>query len=435
MATVDAVRTILFKFAADAGEILQASDEVAIGMGNVEQAGSKMGGVLAAAGKQAAIGAATMAAEWAVAGIDMATTAGQISANFDDTFGPATAQLTDEVEELAGHMGLAEHEAENLLAAAGALTKSMGATDQQAAEMAESMFILAGDMRAGNKEAGSSAEAMEAITKAAAGSTKALRAWDVHLTSSEISARALADTGKETAAELTAYEKELATVALIQEKTAGSTGKLEEAIASGNTEFAQAEADIKDMQVEVGNALMPIKKLALEGVLVLAEVLTSLQPAIEAVGDLLSALLIIIKPLLSLVSLLAQVLGGALGVALKLVMKLLEPFLKLLERVSGAIGKLVSKMKGLKGIGGLKMPSFHSGGRVPGAEGSLQPIMAQGGETVGRGGGGAGGPGTVVNITVEAGVSAPQDIARTISDMLVEYTAVQGPIDLKVNQN
>lgn len=436
MAAVDAVRTILFKFAADAADISQASDEVALGMGKAGEATSKTAGVLKAAGKQAAISAGIMAAEWAVAGIDMATTAGQISANFEDVFGPATASLADEVEELAGHMGLAEHEAEDLLAQAGALTKSMGATDQQAADMASQMLTLAGDMRQADKSAGSTADAMEAITKAAAGSTKGLQAWGVSLTKAEINQRALADTGKDSTAALTSYEKELATIALIQEKTTDSQGALNEAIADGSTEYTQAEADIKDMQVEVGKALMPIKKLALEGVLILAEVLQSLLPLIEAVGVLLESLLQIIKPLLPIITLLADILGGALAVAIKVVMKLLEPFLKLLGKISGAIGKVVSAFKGLKGIGGLKMPSFHSGGRVPGAEGTLQPIMAQGGETVGRGGAGGSGPApTIVNITVESAVSQPMDIARTISDLLVEYTASQGPIDVQVTRN
>jgi len=427
---------ILVKFLGDTRELNKATGDIESGMdsagGSIDIA-TKKTALLKTAAVAAGAAAAAMAAKWAVEGIAIATDAARIEENFRKVVGE-TADFSHEIETLAGHMGLAQHEAEQLLADASALGQSMGMGQEEANAFSKEMFQLAGDMAQFNPEAGDAADAMDAILKASNGSTKGLAAWDVSLKNSEITARALANTGKETAAALTQDEKATATLQLTTEKMAAAQGSLNEAMADGSTEVKEAKADIDDMQVAVGEALMPIKKLALEALLILADVLIALQPAIEAIGELLAAVLEIITPLIDIIAGLASIIAGVLSAAISGLMNLLRPLIDLLSKASQKFGAFTSKVRSFK-MPSFKLPSFHSGGTVPGATGSLQPIMAQGGETIGRpggGGGGGGAPSTVVNITVNAGLSSPMDTARTIADLLETYTQSNGAINVKV---
>jgi hypothetical protein len=432
----DEVREVRFDFSADVTEMVKGTEQVKTGMETAGQSislGAKILDGFKGSAQAAAAQAAAMATEWVAESVQVASSANKIAKNFEAVF-EGTDVLSDEIEELAGHMGLAEHEAKALLAEVGALGQSMGMSREESALYAEEMFRLAGDMAAFNPEVGNAADAMEALTKAANGSTKSMAEWGVSLKNSEITALALEQTGKTLAAQLTQEDKARAVLTLTMQKQADAQGQLNADIAAGNTEVKEANADIQDMQVVVGQALMPIKKLAFEGIKVLADMLIALEPAITAVGEVLMLLFEIIKPLLPVVSALASLLGGALSRSITQVTNLLKPFLDMVKRVTSAVGSMINAIGNIR-LPSLRMPSFHSGGRVPGAEGTLQPIMAQGGETIGRPGSGSRGaaaPSTVVNITVNAGIASPQDTAREIADLLTEYSAIQGGLDIKV---
>lgn len=449
----DETRNILFNFITDVQDIQKGADAVSIGMrdaaesmGLVEKSAKTLKGAAVAAGTEAV----KMAAEWALSGISIAADARKAAAELENVFGSSADTLTESIEGLAGHMGLAEHEATALLAATGALTQSMGMSADESARFSEEMFNLAGDLASAAPATGNAADAMEALTNAANGSTKGLAAWGISLKSSEINARALTMSGKELAAELTQEEKALATLALAQEKSVASQGALNEAIAAGNTEYKEATADIADMQVAVGEALTPIKKLALEGFMVLADVLIALEPAIVAVGEVLSMVLEVAKPLFDIIGVLAEILGGALSSAVRTVTKVLEPLGKILSGITGFLNGVASAARSVvSALKSIKIPSFgrgggsrHSGGDVPGAPGTLVPILAQGGERVVPGGqansngaGGAGGGGaTVINITVNGAVDK-MGTARQIADLLIDYTQAQGAVDIKVTGN
>ena len=394
-------------------------------------------GALKGAAKGAAIEAGAMALEWAAASTEIAVGANRAANTFNETFGPAVESLADSVENLAGHMGLAEYEAQELLTMAGLLGQSMGMGAQESADFAAQMLQLSGDMAAFNPTVGKANDAMDAIIKASNGATRGMISWGISIKAAEVDARALAMTGKEVSGELTQQEKAMATLALITEKTANQQGTLNEKIADGSTGFRDATATIDDMQVTVGNALMPVRKLAVEGIKILAETLKALEPALMSIGELLAALFKVLEPLLPLINFIAQALAGALTIAVKTVTAILEPLIWAFERlvkwVDRGIRAMGDFLKKANPFSNFKFPSFHSGGVVPGAKGSLQPIMAQGGETIGRpgSGDGGGGGGTTINITVNAGISDPMDTARAISDLLTQYSQANGPLNIE----
>ena len=441
----DEVRDIQFNFAADVSDMIGATDAVAAGMTKATvgmSAAEQATAALATGAKRAAVSATAMAVDWVSSSIDIAFEANRTAGVLSSVLGESVTDLDHSITVLAGHMGLAEHEAQALLLTAAQLGTSMGMSQAEAAEFANQMFILSGDMAAFNPTVGSAADAMDALTRASNGATKGMLGWNVSLKAGDVDAKALEMTGKSLASELTQADKAMATLALTTDKTAEATGTLDEKMASGATSVRDAKASIADMQKQVGDALMPIKQLTWEGIKVLADVMTELAPVVDAVGVILAMLLEIIKPLLPIITVLAELLGERLTQAVSILMTVLEPLLKLLEKLVTAFMSVASAAKNaLSAInpfsgGGISMPSFHSGGTVPGAKGNLQPVMAQGGETIGRGGsggGGGGGGGTVINITVQAGISSPMDTARTIADLLTEYSQAQGALNIKVS--
>ena len=433
-------RRIVFEFVSDVSGLEQGLDETRGSLADTDKSLADTTGFLdkiPAAAQLAGAAAAAAAAAWAKEGVEMSTEAARIEKNFTSVFGSADA-LGDEVEFLAGHMGLAQYEAQGLLADVGALGQSMGMSQQESTDYAAAMFALAGDMATFNPEAGNAADAMEALTKAANGSTKGMAAWDVSLKAAEVDARALADTGKETTAELTQQDKALATLALVTEKQAAAQGGLNEAIAEGSTEYKEANADIADMQKEVGDALQPIKKLTLEGLVILSRVLVALGPIFDMVSVALDRLLRLIQPLLDLLGWLIDKIGVVIGWFTQLD--------SWLGRLGGSFDRLSGKIRSAfswtppSWMQSMGIRGFHSGGTVPGPPGSEQTVRVQAGETIqgastsrtmaAGGDGGAAGP--VINVTVNAGVGDPMAIGREIANVLGEYSRNVGGVDVQI---
>lgn len=180
---------------------------------------------------------------------------------------------------------------------------------------------------------------------------------------------------------------------------------------------------------------MPIKKLAMEGIVLLSDVLVSLEPLIVGVGKALEIVGKIISPLLDLIGRLLEMffkIDGALG-------KMLSP----INAASSAFSNLSSKIKSAfswsppSWMSRMGIRGFQRGGTVPGSPGSPQLAVVHGGEKIStqaqaRSGvgpaSGGGGEGVVINITVNAGVGDPYQIGREIADILGEYSRQAGPI-------
>ncbi len=213
-------------------------------------------------------------------------------------------------------------------------------------------------------------------------------------------------------------------------------GTLNEKIAAGSTEFKEAKADVADMQVAVGKALKPIKDLAIQGFMLLADILIALEPAIEAVGEVLAGITAILSPLID-----------ALGKLIDWLFKTKDALRNLRdesERTRDAWWRLDNQIAKVIGreIPSWMKPSiipfsrFHSGGTVPGPTGTEQVVKVQAGETITPAASAASplhqpSAGVTINVTVNAGLANPTDTAREIVDLLVEYTQLNGPVNIK----
>jgi hypothetical protein len=253
---------ILWRFLADTKSLDRGSRKAKGDFKDVERSSDKMQqGLGVAAGALGALGLAFGAMEvkdFILETIEVGRVAIQTSESFDRVFGPAADRLRGNLEDTRKAMGLGVDEMEAMLLTTGALATGMGLNSIEAADMSEQLFVLAGDLQAFNPAAGSTEEALNALQAAIRGEFDPLERFGAKLSAAEINERALANTGKDTTAELTAQDKALATLELALEKTTIQVGALEDAEKDGRRETEKLTASVRDLRVEFGTKLAPI---------------------------------------------------------------------------------------------------------------------------------------------------------------------------------
>ena len=436
------VRQVLFEFKGDASDLSAESRKAS---GAMDGAGKSAGGLSKTMGglKTAAIGAGiaagAAAAAWLFEGTKMAQTAQLIEGSFGKTFGESGAMVLEQNEAIRKSLGLTEAEFQKMAVQIGSVNRGMGQTGAEAAETTSAMVRVAGDLAAFNGELDAAPQALDDMNSALVGNYETMDKWGVNLTAAMVQERALIDTNKENASELTELEKRTAALALIQEQAALSSGALTEAQESGATGMNEFKARMGDVQTELGTALLPLLNVAVDLLLLLADVLELLAPAFEVVGKLvfyfsvgLSAIIDVLRPLIRYLFDLERI--------VKDVEHEVNKLRDMWRRMGDALRNAFSwNPPGWLQNMGVRGWSFHSGGVVPGPAGSNQLVMAQAGERItarnqsGPSSGGAGGGmGGGITINVTAGVGDPLEIGRTVADVLTEYTRVNGPLDIEI---
>lgn len=242
---------------------------------------SKMDGVL----KKAAIAGGLSIAGFQLArigqqSVQMAIDAEEAASAFNTTFGQALPQAAGFVEDFANKAGFATHEMEQMLAVTGNVLQGIGATEGQSADLAETMATLAGDVASFSNAAGGAPAVLQALQSAINGEREALKTYGLAIAETEVQERALANTQKTRAADLTRLEKAQATLDIAYEKAGKAVGDLDRTQDSSANTLRRLSALAKEAGVEFGQSMLP----ALEDLLPIIEDL------IPAVGDAATAL-------------------------------------------------------------------------------------------------------------------------------------------------
>lgn len=133
--------------------------------------------------------------------------------------------LNTDLEHLAVSLGSTGKDLENAASKIFGLGVNSGIAAPQVAETTKEVIALASRAVALNPQLGNVGDAAQRLFTGLARGGRFAANFNLALTSAEITARALADTGKATAADLTIYEKAAAGAALATEKLGGSLGK------------------------------------------------------------------------------------------------------------------------------------------------------------------------------------------------------------------
>lgn len=372
--------------------------------------------------------AAAMAAQWAIAGIDMAADAERIAASFEETFGRAAAELNEGSDDVREAVGLSTAELQKLQTSMGQTAKAIGLSESEAAIWVDTATRAAVDAAIFNNEVEKAPQYIEAMEKALGGNYSALSRLGVQIDKSMVQQQAMAETGKTSTKQLTDEDMAAAALSLTLQQLTDETGAMAEATEEGSLKQQEFDSKMKDVQTSVGGALLPLKELLLDVLLLLIPVLEALNPLFESLGAIIKVVTAILGPFVDIIGFAIKFLSdlsNALYGLFSPVARLGDYFSNLSSKIRSAFSWTPPSWMRNLGIAG-----FHSGGTVPGAPGSEQLIRAQGGERVVPSSGVTAmdnnGGGATYNITVNSVMGDPMEIGRQIQDILDEYARQNG---------
>ena len=297
-----AEKKLRYAFIGDAKSLISATRKSDTALGKFSRGIGKVG--VAAAQSFAVVGVAAVA--MGAKALTVASDAEEAGAAFETTFGKAAQDTGKFVEEFANKAGLASFELKQLLATSGAVLQGIDFTASASAELSTKMATLAGDVASFSNVQGGAKPVMEAFSKALLGERESLKTYGIAILEADVKTKAFAMTGKTSAAELTKQEKALATYELLLEKTTVQQGDLNRTQDGFANASRRVQAELKELQVQMGNELLPI---ATELMPVFSELITSLgtgltpvmkeiAPVIQRIVDIFNILAPVLLPLL-----------------------------------------------------------------------------------------------------------------------------------------
>lgn len=432
---------VLIRLLGESKNLDQATKKGSKGLDKLDKSTGKADkslGKLAARAATFAAGSVALGAitGWINEGVKLADTADLVRKSWDKTFGESSKQLTQNIKNTANALGLADFEAQEMLLTTGQLAKSMGLTDQEAADMAEGLFTAAGDLAAFTGRLDESEQVLGAITSALKGEFDALEGVGIKLKQVDVTQRALNDTGKETADQLTSAELAAATYALVLDQLEDEQGALTEAQEDGLTASNEIAAEMKESQETVGQAFQDVKR-AVESALgsaigMLEKFGNWLANIIKNLRDFRDRATGVFKTLADLVQGFLLLISGAKGG--------MQEWIAAVDRMKRSVASLFRSIprslpnpfRNFK-LPKIRLPSFATGGTVPGGAGTAQLVVAHGGEQIGSpskaGQGGGGGDTFIIN--VDGGLGSGADIGEAVVDALQTYNRNSGPIAIQ----
>lgn len=186
---------------------------------------------------------------------NLGTAAEETASKFQTTFGAASKQVEGFIEQWGRLAGLNKTVAQEMTATAGAIVQGMGMSREASAGFSERMLRLAGDMQSfHNVPIG---ETFTAIKSGLVGSWEPLDRFGIVLRQADVDTRALAETGKSSAAALTQQEKAVAALSLMYERAGPALGDLERTQDSTANKARALQADFQNLKIEIAEQLMP----------------------------------------------------------------------------------------------------------------------------------------------------------------------------------
>lgn len=253
--------------------LAESSSGAAGGLAQMSEAGAAGAGAMGALGV-GTLGAGAGLALVANAGIDAASALERFNLIAGDNAAALRSidvgGLSGDIGELALNIGSSDEAMLNATASFVTFAESAGASAPEIAQASDNINALALRAVALNPGLGDAGAVAESLARSLARGGPRLQAFGIGLTSAEINARALADTGKASADELTQFEKAAAGAEIATERLADTMGS---DYADGAENAALQTAAMKE---QLGEAAEAIGTQMLPGVMDLTEGITQL---------------------------------------------------------------------------------------------------------------------------------------------------------------
>lgn len=211
--------------------------------------------------KGAIAGAALLAGkalvDFAADALEAAVSAEEAAAAFETTFGDAVVGVTKFTEEFANKAGLTTSELQQLLATTGSVAQGIGFTQEESADLGETLTRVAADVASFSNVQGGAEPVLRAFQSALLGENEALKTYGLAISAAEVETKAFEMTGKSTSNSLTRQEKALATLAVIQQKAAVQIGDLDRTSESFANQQRLVQAEVRQLSEDIGAELIP----------------------------------------------------------------------------------------------------------------------------------------------------------------------------------
>jgi hypothetical protein len=191
--------------------------------------------------------------------VSVASNAEETANKFAVTFRGIRGEAQAAAQSLADNFGLAQDQAQGLLADTGDLLTGFGFTRESALDLSTQVNELAVDLASFTNFSGGAEGASQALTKALLGERESLKSLGIAITEADIQ-RLAEDKG--IVGELTRQQKAALTLELAMEQSGNAIGDFERSQASFANQTRIAEANIRDQKVALGSALLPIANIA-----------------------------------------------------------------------------------------------------------------------------------------------------------------------------
>lgn len=182
-------------------------------------------------------------------------------------------------DNLSDNFGLANDEAQRLLAGTGDLLKGFGATAEEALGLSSQVQTLAVDLASYNNLAGGTEQASQAITAALLGEREQLKQLGVVIRQTDVDQRLLAKGQQDLTGQARLQAQAQATLELTMEQSADAIGDYERSGGSAAQQIRELKAQTRDMAVELGQELLPVVQAILAQVIDLVQGFSELSDA------------------------------------------------------------------------------------------------------------------------------------------------------------
>ena len=203
-------------------------------------------GYLAAAAGFAVV--ARGAAQAGAAAVEMAADLAETESRFITVLGPSRQLVQTWIDAEAAAAGLTRRAGQDLLATSAQIAQGFGASQAASASLAIAVAELGGDLASFHNLQGGAAEAVEIVNAALTGERERLKQLGIVLQQAGVDHRALADSGKRAASELTALDRATASLQLIIERAGVAVGDLDRTADSAANRLRRFEARMHDVR-------------------------------------------------------------------------------------------------------------------------------------------------------------------------------------------
>ena len=183
------------------------------------------------------------------------TAADDAAQAFSTTFGASARGLAEDLEATRVNAGLTKKELYDLASTSGAVAQGLGLSQAASADLSKQVVEMAADFQSFKNIPID--QAAHAITSALTGEREALKSLGVVVRETDVQKRALADTGKTNAKQLTDEEKAAATMTLIYERMGVVAGDLERTKDSLQNKVRRLKGSIREAGTEIARRFTP----------------------------------------------------------------------------------------------------------------------------------------------------------------------------------